>query len=92
MRLKVLSIFLVCLILALSILDSPEYVRCGHIFLCEFLELHAHLEGILGSDSIKGSFLIRKDNFFSILENLLYRKELIQEIIIVCIPAILEYL
>jgi len=38
-----LSMVLVCLFCVLSSLDAPEYVRCGHIGVCEFLELSGDL-------------------------------------------------
>ena len=89
MRLKVLAIFLVCLILALSILDAPEYVRCAHTDICEFLDLHCHLDNVLRSDIIKQISHAVKNNFYFILEDLIDSKELIKNLIIFCLPAIL---
>ena len=81
MKLKVLAISLICLILALSILDAPEYVRCTDIGLCEFLELHGHLDNILKSDIIRHISNIAKNNLFSMLESIINSKELIQDLI-----------
>ncbi len=92
MNRKALKIFLVCLILVLSVLDAPEYIRCAHIGLCEFLELNAHMSNSLKSDSINHHSRVGRDNFFSILENLIDSKELIKNLIIFYIPAILSLL
>lgn len=89
MRLKVLAIFLVCLILALSILDAPEYVRCAHTDICEFLDLHGHLDNILKSDIIKQISHAAKNNFYFILEDLIDSKELIKNLFIFYLLAIL---
>jgi len=75
MKLKVLAISLICLILALSILDAPEYVRCTDIGLCEFLELHGHLDNILKSDIIRHISNIAKNNLFSMLESIINSKD-----------------
>ncbi len=90
MRIKVLAIFLVSLIISLSYFDSSEYVRCTHIVLCEFLELNAHLENTLKPDILLKDFCRIKDTFFSILENSIFSKELVQSIFIFSGPAILE--
>lgn len=89
MRLRVLAIFLICLILALSILDAPEYVRCVHTDICEFLDLHGHLDNILRSDIIKQISHAAKNNFYFILEDLIDSKELIKNLIIFYLVAIL---
>ncbi|MGA1863693.1 MAG: hypothetical protein ACMUHX_01390 [bacterium] len=89
MRLKVLAIFLVCLILALSILDAPEYVHCVHIDICEFLDLHGHLDNILKSDIIKRISFAAKNNFYLVLEDLTDSKELLKRLIIFYLIAIL---
>ena len=89
MRLKVLAVFLVCLILALSILDAPEYVHCVHIDICEFLDLHGHLDNILRSDIIKQITHSVKNNFYFILEDLTDSKKLIKKLIIFYLVAIL---
>ena len=89
MRLKVLAIFLVCLILALSILDAPEYVRCAHTDICEFLDLHGHLDNVLKSDIIKQISHVAKNNFYFILEDLIDSKELIKKLVIFYLIAIL---
>ena len=89
MRLKVLAIFLVCLILALSILDAPEYVRCVHTNICEFLDLHGHLDNILKSNIIKQITHAAKNNFYFILEDVIDTKELIKNLIIFCLLSIL---
>ena len=77
------------MILGMSILDAPEYVRCTHLDICEFLELHAHLANVLKTDMLYHISYAEKNNFYSILENLIYSKELIKNIFIFCIPAIL---
>lgn len=89
MRLKVLAIFLVCLILALSILDAPEYVHCVHIDICEFLDLHGHLDNVLRSDIIKQITHSVKNNFYFVLKDLTDSKELIKKLIIFYLVAIL---
>lgn len=89
MRLKVLAIFLVCLILALSILDAPEYVHCVHIDICEFLDLHGHLDNVLRSDIIKRITHSVKNNFCFVLQDLTDIKELIKKLIIFYLVAIL---
>jgi len=86
MRLRVLAIILVCLILMLSILDAPEYVRCTDTGICEFLDLHGHVADIQKSDILKHVSYIVINNFFSLLENSINSKELIQNFIIFCIP------
>jgi hypothetical protein len=90
MKLKGLAIILVCLILAMSILDAPEYVRCTSLGICEFLDLHAHLDNLFKSDMIKQISRVSKINFYSLLEDLINSKELIKNLIIFCIPAILS--
>lgn len=90
MNIKILIVFIVCLILALSILDAPEYVRCTDIGICEFLELHGLLGNILKLDIIKHISYVATNTFSSILENLINSKELIQKFIFFSIPAILK--
>lgn len=90
MKAKVLVIFLVCLILVLSILDAPEFVRCSDIGICEFLELHGLLGNILKSDIMIHICFVETNNFSSILENLINKKELIQNLIFSSIPAVLK--
>lgn len=89
MRLKVLAIFLICLILALSVLDAPEYVRCVHVDICEFLDLHGHMDNILKSDIIKQISLATKNNFYFVLEDLTDSKELLKKLIIFYLISIL---
>ena len=90
MRVKGIVIFLICLICLLSILDAPEYVRCAHIDLCEFLEIHAHLNNILKSDLIMYISHMQRNNFFSMLECIISNKKLIQNLILFCIALILS--
>ena len=40
-----IGLILTCMIFTLCILDAPEYVRCNHLGVCEFLELHANIDG-----------------------------------------------
>gem|GEM_PF-3003375 len=40
---QLLRIFLVALICILDLMDAPEYTRCTHIGVCEFLEVYADL-------------------------------------------------
>ena len=91
MNRKALKIFLVCLILTLSILDAPEYIRCTHIGFCEFLELQVHFSNTLKSDLTEYPAWIALNTFFSILENSKKSKELIKNPIISYIPAILTF-
>lgn len=86
MRLKLLSIILVCLFVMLSILDAPAYVRCNDIGICEFLDIHCHMPNVLKSDIIEhvSSFILNR--FFTLLENSINRKELTLNFIIFCIP------
>lgn len=87
---KVLAILLICLILSLSILDAPEYVRCTDIGICEFLDLHAYSANILSLDIIMRFFNAPKNKFYSVLENLIISKESIQNFVNLCIPAIID--
>ena len=87
---KVLAILLICLILSLSILDAPEYVRCTNVGMCEFLDLHAHQANILKLNTIMRFYNTAKNNYSSILENLIISKESIQSFVTLCIPAIIE--
>jgi hypothetical protein len=91
MSLKVLVIFLVCLILTIIILDSPEYVRCIHIGLCEFLETYGHLDNILKSDILRHISDVIKNDLFFIFESLINSKHLIQNLTFFLISAILKY-
>lgn len=43
-----LVILLSILLCSISALDAPEYVRCGHIGICEFLEVCGNLGSNLG--------------------------------------------
>jgi len=74
-HLRIIAILLVCIILALSIIDSPEYIHCIHLDLPGSLDLHAIVFDIIKVDIIsKCSYEIR-DSFFSILEDSLDHKE-----------------
>ena len=53
MRLKLLSIILVCVFVMLIILDAPAYVRCIDIGICEFLDIQCHMANVLESDIIE---------------------------------------
>lgn len=90
MKPKALSIFLICVILALSVLDAPEYVKCTDIGICEFLELQCHLGNDIISEVIGHIFDVKRNNLFSMMENIINRKELIQNLIFFSIPAILK--
>ena len=89
---KALKIFLVCLILALSLLDAPEYIRCTHLGLCEFLEFCSHFSNTSKSDLTEHHpSWISIDTFFSILEGLKNSRELIKDPTSYYIPAILTF-
>lgn len=75
--------------MALSILDAPEYVRCVDIDICEFLDIHGHLDNVLRSDIIKQISHAAKNNFYFILEDLIDSKELIKNLIIFYMLAFL---
>ncbi|MEW5818213.1 MAG: hypothetical protein AB1798_22845 [Spirochaetota bacterium] len=47
-----LVIFTSILLCSMSALDAPEYVRCGHIGICEFLEVCGNLGNNLGDSYI----------------------------------------
>lgn len=91
MKLKVIAISVICLILSLSILDAPEYVRCTDIGICEFLEIHGHLDNILTSDIICHISHVISNNFFPMLEGIINSKERIQNLICFSNPAILNF-
>lgn len=91
MNRKTLKIFLVCLILALSILDAPEYIRCTHIGFCEFLELHYHISNTLKSDLTESTSWVAVKASSLILANLKNSKEIIKGPIISYIPAVLTF-
>jgi hypothetical protein len=80
------------LILALSILDGPEYIRCIHLGLCEFLELHGHLSNDQKSDLMENHSYKAKNIFFPIFEDLIDNKELIKNLIIFFTATILTFL
>ena len=89
MKLKIFAICLVCLILGMGILDAPEYVRCTHLGLCEFLEFQGHLLNILQLKKMTHIMSTTRNHFFSVLEDILSRKKLIQKIFSFCIPNLL---
>lgn len=90
MRLKVVAIFLICIFLALSILDAPEYVRCMDVGICEFLELHAHSVYILNLDVMRHHSHEARNNFFSILEDIVDSKEFDKDITVCNIHSMLN--
>ncbi|MGA1863974.1 MAG: hypothetical protein ACMUHX_02815 [bacterium] len=75
MRLKIIAIFVVCIFLTLSILDTPEYVHCINPDLPDSLDLHLIVSNILNVKIISKAFDITFKNFISILENSLDDKE-----------------
>ena len=80
---KRVSLILICLFIALSIFDAPEYVKCTHFVLCEFLEIRGLIPDLLDAKISGEAFLSQKNNFFSLLEGLLKGKEYIPS----CSPA-----
>jgi hypothetical protein len=91
MRSRVLTLFLICLIIALSILDAPEYVRCIDIGLCEFLEVTGHIMNHFKKFIIQFTSFRTKYNFFSILEETIDTRKLYKNIIILLLPAIFRF-
>ena len=89
MRIKGIAILLICLILVLSLMDAPEYIHCIHIDLCEFLELHAHLDNVLKSDHIKHISYTPGNNFFLMLEDIITNREFVNITIPSYVPLIL---
>lgn len=75
MRLRIIAILLVCIIFALCILDSPEYIHCIHLDLPVSFDLHKIVMNILKVDFVCKSYYVTWDNFFSILENSIDNKE-----------------
>jgi len=89
-RVKGIAVFLICLICVLSLLDAPEYIRCRDIDLCEFLEIYAHLDNLHKSDLMMYLSHIPRSNFFSMLEGIVSNKDLIQDLILLCMLLILS--
>ena len=91
MRSRILTLLLICLIIALSILDAPEYVRCIDIGLCEFLEVTGHIMNHFKKFIIQFTSFSAKYNFFSILEETTDTRKLLNNIIILLLPAIFRF-
>lgn len=91
---KIINIILICLILALSILDAPEYIHCVHVGLCEFLEIQGNLSICLKSDITEHHSRLARNNFFIFLEDLAYTysNELAKGLILFDLPFILTSL
>ena len=75
MRLKIIAIFVVCIFLNLSILDTPEYIHCINPDLPDSLDLHLIVSNILKVEIISKASNMTFDNFISILENSIDSKE-----------------
>ena len=75
MRLKIIAILLICIIFALSMLDSPEYIHSIHLDLSGSFDLHTIVTNILRVEFIFKDYYVTRDNFFSILENSIDNKE-----------------
>lgn len=80
-----LIIILVRLFCALSLLDTPEYVRCNHIGMREFLDILGRLTFPKDSEIMSHIFygedvLIQYFHFFQGFENFIYDEDLIKDI------------
>ena len=74
----------------MSTFDAPEYVRCTHIGICEFLDLSGHILSMLVSDMPNRHARAGPRNFVDILENMDNENESRRHYAFLSPPAVLR--
>lgn len=74
----------------MSTFDAPEYVRCTHIGICEFLDLSGHILRTLVSDIPSRHAHAGPRNFVDILENMDNENESRRHYAFLSPPAVLR--